>query len=146
MKTNIRFLSYVIRTNTRCINMHGPKILKFFITSRSFLLRMRNVADESCGANQNTHFVFSNSFIFLKSCRLWDNVEKYRRAEQATDDNMYLHAGYLRLQTHTLRLCTTHCFPAATVVARTRLNVRLYVHWRSLLVWIWPCIVVNMQK
>jgi len=23
---------------------------------------MRNVLDESCGENQNTHFVFSNSF------------------------------------------------------------------------------------
>jgi hypothetical protein len=26
--------------------------------------------------------------IFFKSCRLWDNVEKYFRAGQATDDNM----------------------------------------------------------
>jgi len=35
-----------------------------------------------------THFVFSNSFFFRKSCRLWDNVEKYCTAGQATDDNM----------------------------------------------------------
>jgi hypothetical protein len=32
--------------------------------SRSFLLRMRNVSDKSCRENQNTHFVFSNVFIF----------------------------------------------------------------------------------
>jgi len=32
------------------------------ITSRSVLLRMRNVSDKSCRENQNTHFVFSNSF------------------------------------------------------------------------------------
>jgi hypothetical protein len=34
----------------------------------------------------NTRIVFSN--IFFKSCRLWDNVEKYYRKGQATDDNM----------------------------------------------------------
>ena len=33
------------------------------------------------------HFVFNN-FFFRKSCRLWDNVEKYCRAGQATDDSM----------------------------------------------------------
>jgi hypothetical protein len=41
-----------------------------------------------------THFMFSNFFLsfFRKSCRLWGNVEKYRRSEQATDDNMaYAH-------------------------------------------------------
>jgi Na+/melibiose symporter-like transporter len=31
--------------------------------------------------------VFSN-FFFRKSCRLWDNVEKYCRAGRVTDDNM----------------------------------------------------------
>jgi hypothetical protein len=36
-----------------------------------------------------THFMFSNFFFPpKKSCRLWDNVEKYFRAVQATDDNM----------------------------------------------------------
>jgi len=34
--------------------------LRFLITSRSVLLRMRNVSDEICKENQNTHFVFSN--------------------------------------------------------------------------------------
>jgi hypothetical protein len=38
-----------------------------------------------------------------------------------------LHAGYLRLQTHTLMLCNTHYFSTATMVARTRLDVTLYV-------------------
>ena len=42
-----------------------------------------------------------------------------------------LHAGYLRLQIHTLRLGNTHCFSTATMVARTRLNVNLYVHCLS---------------
>ena len=33
--------------------------------------------------------MFNNLFFFIrKSCRLWDNVEKYGRARQATDDNI----------------------------------------------------------
>ena len=42
-----------------------------------------------------------------------------------------MHAGYLRLQTHTLRLRNTYCFSTATMVARTHLNVMLYVHCLS---------------
>jgi len=34
----------------------------FFIISRSFLLRMRNVSDPSCRGNQNTYFVLNNFF------------------------------------------------------------------------------------
>ena len=40
-----------------------------------------------------THIVCSVTFS-LKSYRLWDNVEKYGRAGQATDDNM-AHAHYM---------------------------------------------------
>ena len=49
------------------------------ILSCSFLLRMRNVSDKRFRDNRNTHFVFNN-FFPRKSCRLWDNVEKYCRA------------------------------------------------------------------
>jgi hypothetical protein len=35
---------------------------------------------------KNTHFMFSN--FFRKSCRRWDNVEKYGRTRQATDGNI----------------------------------------------------------
>ena len=58
----------------------------FLIISCSFLLRMRNVSEKSCRENQNTHFMFNN--FFFKSCRLWDNVEKYYRVGQATNDSM----------------------------------------------------------
>jgi hypothetical protein len=34
-----------------------------------------------------THLLYSITFL-RKSCRLWDNVEKYCRARQATDDNI----------------------------------------------------------
>jgi len=42
-----------------------------------------------------------------------------------------LHAGYLRPQIHTLRLCNIYCFSMITMVAGTRLNVTLYVHCPS---------------
>jgi hypothetical protein len=58
----------------------------FMIISCWILLRMRNVSDKSYRENQNTHFMF-NKFS-RKSCRLWDNVEKYGTARQATDDNI----------------------------------------------------------
>ena len=59
----------------------------FFIISRSFLLRMRNVSDKICRGNQNTHFALSNLFL-SKILPLLDSVENYFIAGQATDDNM----------------------------------------------------------
>ena len=54
-------------------------------TCRYLLPRMRNVSDKSCRKDQNTHFMFNNVFL-RKSCRLWDNVEKYGGAKGATND------------------------------------------------------------
>jgi hypothetical protein len=49
---------------------------------------MRNISDKSCRENQNTHSFAQ--YIFLENCAFFflDNVEKYRRAGEATDDNM----------------------------------------------------------
>jgi hypothetical protein len=52
----------------------------------SVILRMRNVLDKICNKNRKTHFMFIYSF--WKSCCLWDNVEKYGRARQVTDDSI----------------------------------------------------------
>jgi hypothetical protein len=58
----------------------------FLIISHSFRLRMRNIADKSCREHQNT---FYDQYLFpRKSYRLWDNVENYGRAGQATDDSI----------------------------------------------------------
>jgi len=35
-----------------------------------------------------THILCSITFLKKNSCHLWDNVEKYCRVGQATDDNM----------------------------------------------------------
>jgi hypothetical protein len=57
----------------------------FFIISSSSLLRMRIISHLSCRENWNAHFMFNN---VRKSSHLMDSVEKYRRARQATNDNM----------------------------------------------------------
>ena len=99
----------------------------FLIIFRSFLLRMENVSDKSCRENQNTILCSVAFFSPRKSCRLRDNMEKYCRAGQASDDNMaHAHCvldtyGYRR----TLRICNTYCFSTVTVVARMPLNITL---------------------
>ena len=57
----------------------------FLITSRSFLLRMRNISDKSL-KKIKTHFEFSN---VLENRTFYEIMcKKYCRDEQATDDNM----------------------------------------------------------
>jgi len=48
---------------------------------------MKNVAERRC-RKKKTQILGSISFFFQKSCRLWDNVEKYCRAGKATDASM----------------------------------------------------------
>ena len=64
MKTDIHILSYLAR---------------FFLEWEMF---PRKIVEKI-----KTHILFSGT-LFRKSCRLWDNVEKYCRAGQATDDSM----------------------------------------------------------
>ena len=64
MKTSTYFWSYL-----------GQFLLKWEIFRTKVLEKIK------------TQFMFNNFFFFEKSCRLWDNVEKYCRAEQATGDN-----------------------------------------------------------
>jgi hypothetical protein len=61
----------------------------FIIISHSGLLRMRNILDKL--VEQIKAHVLCSITFFFNSCHLWDNVENYCRARQATDDNM-MHA------------------------------------------------------
>ena len=107
---------YKLQFRLKPNNISGTsqKYLCVFMTiSRWILLRMRNVSDKICIKNENTPIFCPITFFFSrKSCSLWDNVEKYCRARQATDDNtahahcMLDNKGYK----HTLRLCNTCCF------------------------------------
>ena len=84
---------------------------------------MRNVS-EMFVEKIKTH-VLCTVILSQESCRLRDNVEKYSRVGQATDDNKaHAHSmpnnyGYK----HTLTIYNNYCFPTATMFARTRLNV-----------------------
>jgi len=61
---------------------------------------------------------------------MWKNIVE-RSRPQWQYGACALHAGYLRLQILTLRLCNTHCFPIATMDARALLSITLYVHCLS---------------
>jgi len=85
---------------------------------------------------------FHVQYLFFprKSWRLWDNMKNKifwsgtgHRWEYGA---CVLHAGYLSYK-HTLRICNTYCFSTTTMVARTRLNVTLYV--RCLPCWLSEC-------
>jgi hypothetical protein len=66
--------------------LHGNKYT-FSILSRSVLLRMKNSSDKGCRETRNTHFMFDN--FFLENRVVYEIMwKKYRRAGQATDDNM----------------------------------------------------------
>jgi hypothetical protein len=87
---------------------------------------MRKVSDKSCRESQNTRFMFNN---FPKTCHLWDNVAKYGRAGQATDNNIIRLMPFACWKTkatnkHTIR--NNYCFSTTTMVTRKRLNVTLY--------------------
>ena len=57
------------------------------IVSRRILIRMTNISDKICRENQYTHQGSVTLFLFRKFYRLLENMEKYCRAGQTTDDN-----------------------------------------------------------
>ena len=101
--------------------------MHFFTISRT-VLRKKNISDKSCKETRSTSFKI---FFFRKTCHLWDNVEKYCRAGQATGNNMTHAHCMLDTNTHTHNLCNTHCFSTAKIVAQTSLNGTLYLHCLS---------------
>jgi len=103
MKTNIYFWSYLSSSQTG------------------------NVPGKRCREKQTTFYV--NNF-FPPKIEPFMRLKKCGRAGQATGDNirrMRL-ACWITKDKNTLRICYTYCFSTATTVARTRLNVTLYVH------------------
>jgi len=78
-----------------------------------------------CRENENTHMCSITSF--RKSCRLWDNVEKFYRAAEVTDDitRCMRFACWITKSTNTH---SEYWFFMAIIVTRTRLIITLYVH------------------
>jgi hypothetical protein len=94
----------------------------FSIISRSVLLIMKNVSDKSCRESRNTHCVINEFFFLQKWCRLWDNVEKYCRAGQATDGNM-VHA-HCMLDTWGYKYTPSECVMLIAFPLQQRLHER----------------------
>ena len=102
---------------------------------------------------KSKHTFYVRRLFSRKSCRLWDNVEKYGGSRgRRWQYRGALHAGLIRLhahasararthartnkhartRTHTHReICNTYCFSPATSVSWTSLDVRSYVHCLS---------------
>ena len=108
----------------------------YFDVSPSVRLRMRNVTGINCRENQNT-FHFNN--FSENSSRLWDNVQKYRRAAQITADHMAHVHCLLDIwgHEHIRSVWNTYWLPTATMVSRTRLNITLHVKCVSCYLYLW---------
>ena len=61
-------------------------VFTFMSISRLILLRMRNIVAKRRRENQRTHFMFNN--FFFENRVLYENVEKYGRTKEATDDTV----------------------------------------------------------
>jgi hypothetical protein len=92
---------------------------------------MRNVSNTNCRENQNTHFTLNN-FFPRKSCRLCDDVEKYGRARQATDDNIIQRmcfACWITKATNTdSEYVILIAFPLQKLLRERASILRLYIH------------------
>jgi hypothetical protein len=62
--------SSFIKIRKECRVLYMKTSIHFFITSRSVLLRMGNVADKSCRENRNKHFGFS--VTFFENCAVYE--------------------------------------------------------------------------
>jgi hypothetical protein len=95
------------------------RLCTFMVVSHWILPRMKYTSDQSFRENQNSHFMFKN--ILQKPSRLWDNVKKYGRTGEVTDDNKILHA---RIACWITKATDTHLYYII-------LNNKLYVHCLS---------------
>ena len=94
---------YRFRYNQTRIKGTLREDLRTFMTiSCWIILRMRNVPDKSCRESPSA-FLCSIT-LFWKLCCLWDNVEKFGRTMQATDDNIQ---GYTKWLSGVLTTCCT---------------------------------------
>jgi hypothetical protein len=114
----------IVRTLYEDQHMFTSYLAEFFLEWKMVQARV---------AEKSKHAFYVQYFFFRKSCLLWDNVKKCCRAGQATNDNMAYAQCLMDTQGYkcTHRLCNTHCFSTLTMVARTHLNVTLYVHCLS---------------
>jgi hypothetical protein len=98
------------------------------ITSRSVLLRLRNVSDEEI----KTHTSYANSFFTENSsvyAITWEDMVEPNRP-QMTKWRLRVVCRQLRQETHTQNTYTYY-FSTIATVARTQLNATSYEHYLS---------------
>jgi len=67
---------------------------------------------------------------------LWDNVQKYCKAGEATDDNMaHAHCMLDNSGLPHILICNSYCFTTAVMDVWTRLNITVYVPCVSCYTW-----------
>ena len=101
----------------------------FNIMSRLIHLILRNCLNKCCAENHNALFIFKN--FFRKSCRLWNNVEKYCRALRVRDDNIIRRVLITCWVTNAINTHSQYVMFSAFPLQqfyRSRLNVTLHVH------------------
>ena len=128
-KLNLNILIKVILSNGYMLGIFRKSVGKIPVSLKSdknyghFTYRLMYICD---------YILLKRSFLFFrKLCHLW-HVEKifYSRTGHRYQYGTYaLHAGYLRLQTHTRNMWYLLC-STVTLVTRTPL-ITLYVHWLS---------------
>ena len=105
-------------------------LMYFLIIPLSVLLRMRNtfISDKRCRQNQNTHFMFN---VFFPENRAVYEITR-KNSVHPTRSQMTISTWRMRFScwvhkaTKTHSSYITHCFSAATVVARKLLSVTLF--------------------
>jgi len=102
-------------------------------------LYRRNKECRTIVTTQNFLFIQDQSravWFLSYYVKLRKTTNTFFRAGQTTDDNMAHEVYKLGTKNYkrTLRICNNSCFSTATVVARTRLNVTLYIYCLSCLV------------
>jgi len=99
------------------------------ITSRWFLLKVRNVSDKSCRENQNTRFM-SNNFIFFEKRAVYEIMWKTTVESDEPHDNIIPRLPFACwiVYKQTLRICKTYSFFTTIMATRKPLIVRWYVY------------------
>ena len=81
--------------------------------------------------------MFCDFFFFRKSCRLWDNVEKYDWAREAMGDSIIRRMRFAGCITKTEKthsecvILIIYYFSTAAVVSPVRISVTLCIHCLS---------------
>jgi len=100
--------------STRITGTSQEYVFKLIIISRWILLRIRNISHKICTENLNIHFMFNDSFPENRAVYeiMWKNMVQPDRPQMKMQyGTCALHAGYLRLQTHTQNIYHLSLFP-----------------------------------